>query len=222
MKRFLISLVTLLMVSTIFAQTPTLAPTVLGCTNPAPAVLGAPTVFFSSCKTPAFLPLSTLSVLASISKSTPVWAHSFSGYAATDKLVACPIGAVVSGATCTANGVDASALVAQSNVASFSIVPQVVATTGTLTWTTPFQNTDGTTLTDLVSFNIYQGTTKIGSTDYGTTNYPVSGLTVGTSYSFSVTAVNSTGLESDKATLTQTATGPKIPKPVTALTLTTP
>jgi hypothetical protein len=103
------------------AQTPQTVPTVLGCTNPAPAAAGKPTVFFPSCTTAAFLPTSTSSVVGSVSKTLPVWAHSFSGYAASALLVACPAGAIVSGAKCTVNGADASALVAQSQVAAFKV-----------------------------------------------------------------------------------------------------
>ena len=87
MKKILLALA-LLSSPVVFAQTPSTAPTVLGCTNPAPAAPGQSTVFISSCKTPAFLPTSTSSVLASVSKTSPVWAHSLSGYAATDKIIA--------------------------------------------------------------------------------------------------------------------------------------
>lgn len=104
-----------------YAQTASTAPTVLGCANPAPAVAGQPTVFISKCTTPAFLPVTTSSVVASASKTAPVWAHSFTGYTATTLIVACPKGAVVSGGSCTVNGVDASGLIAQSAVATFAV-----------------------------------------------------------------------------------------------------
>lgn len=105
------------------AQTPQTVPTVLGCTNPAPAAAGKPTVFFPSCTTAAFLPTSTSSVVGSVSKTLPVWAHSFSGYAATALLVACPAGAIVSGSNCTVNGSDGSALVPQNQVNAFKVTP---------------------------------------------------------------------------------------------------
>jgi hypothetical protein len=107
----------------IHAQTPITAPMVLGCSNPAPAAAGKPTVFFPKCLTPVFVPISSTSVIASVSKTSPSWAHSFSGYAASDKLVACPKGAMVSGIGCTANGADASALVAKNLVTDFALTP---------------------------------------------------------------------------------------------------
>ena len=106
------------------AQTPITSPQVLGCISPAPAVPPATTVWLSSgCKTPAYLPLSTTSVVASVSKTAPVWAHTLTGYPASALVVACPIGAIVSGSSCTSSGIDVSALVAQSSVATFSLPP---------------------------------------------------------------------------------------------------
>jgi hypothetical protein len=113
------------------AQTPVVltAPQVLGCSNPAPAVAPSGTVWFSSCKTAVFVPLNTTSLVASVSKTSPVWAHTYGGYlsvASTALLVACPINATVSsdGSTCKdSTGADASALVTATSVATFSITP---------------------------------------------------------------------------------------------------
>ena len=83
---------------------------------------------------------------------------------------------------------------------------QVVGTnaaTGTadVSWTPPTTNTDGSTLTDLVGYNIYYGTSpnalnqEVQVTTIGVSNYVISGLTSGTWY-FAVTAYTSTGTES--------------------------
>lgn len=106
------------------AQTPLTAPQVLSCTNPAPAVPPATTVWLpSGCKTPAYLPLNTTSVVASVSKTASVWAHTLTGYPASTLIVACPIGAIVSGSSCTSSGTDVSALVSQGSIATFSLPP---------------------------------------------------------------------------------------------------
>lgn len=125
---YLFSAIALLMFSAIGsfavkAQTPSATATVLGCSNPAPAIVGQSTVFFSKCTTPAFVPPTSTSLIASVSKTTPQWLHSFGSYKTTDMLVACPAGAVVSGGACTSAGKDVSGVVQQALVASFSIAP---------------------------------------------------------------------------------------------------
>ena len=117
-------LLTLLATAPAFSQTVLTTPQVLGCSNPAPAVPPAATVWLpSGCTTPAFMPLNTASVVASVSKTSPVWQHTLTGYSATTLIVACPSGATVLGASCTLNGADASALVAESAVASLAVTP---------------------------------------------------------------------------------------------------
>lgn len=226
MKRLLLA--ALLVASPLsFAQTTLTAPQVLGCSLPAPAVPPQTTVFFAACKTPVFVPLNSTSALASGSKTSPIWTHSFTGYKATDLLVACPAGATVSGATCTYNGADASALVAQNQIAAFTVVKAATTTSGELRWGAPALNTDGTPLTDLAGFNVYEGNspttmTKIGSTDQNTFFYDFNLLNVGSTYSFAVTAVNSAGTESDQLVLTQGVTIPKTPAAPTNATLVVP
>lgn len=179
------------------AQIPLTTPYVLGCTNPAPAAAGKPTVFISKCTTPAFLPSTTTSVIASVSKTAPVFSHTLSGYKGTDLIVACPIGAVVSGTNCTANGVDASALIPQSNAGSFKL-PTPVTAAWTVTWQAPTQYTDGTPIGagELTGYNVYltpsgSGQTKLVTTAAGVLTYKTQPLAPGT-YSISVSALAGT------------------------------
>lgn len=104
------------------AQTTLSAPYVAGCPAPLP-----PTWPASTCKY-QFYPLTdTTHAIASLSKATPVYQHTYAAYASTPAvlLVACPAGAVVSAdsKTCTSAGLDASALVAYSAVSKFAILP---------------------------------------------------------------------------------------------------
>lgn len=72
----------------------------------------------------------------------------------------------------------------------------------TLSWTPPTQNTDGTPLTDLAGYKIYQGTTSgtypvvYDVPNPGVVSYIVEGLADGTYY-FAATAYNTSGIESD-------------------------
>ncbi|MBN1240075.1 MAG: putative Ig domain-containing protein, partial [Gammaproteobacteria bacterium] len=92
---------------------------------------------------------------------------------------------------------------ATAELAPFSIDVEAVAMgTATLSWTAPTQRTDGSALTDLTGYRVYSSTDPddLGSpTDIdnaGITTYVVENLTSGTWY-FAVTAVDSSGLESD-------------------------
>jgi hypothetical protein len=61
--------------------------------------------------------------IASVSKTAPVYAHSYSGYGAADLIVACPKGANVTGGKCLdATGKDVSALIPKAQVAAFVLV----------------------------------------------------------------------------------------------------
>lgn len=91
---------------------------------------------------------------------------------------------------------------ADSSLAAFSI--QVVATaTGSaiLSWTPPTQNTDGSPLTNLAGYKIHWGTSQgtytnsVTVSNPGLASYVVDQLTPATWY-FTVTAVNSAGMES--------------------------
>lgn len=70
----------------------------------------------------------------------------------------------------------------------------------TLTWSPPSTYADGTPLTDLAGFKVYYGTApgvyqsiNVGATD----SYEVTGLAVGQTYYFTVTAYDASGSESN-------------------------
>ena len=79
---------------------------------------------------------------------------------------------------------------------------QVSFGSATLSWTPPTLNTDGSPLTDLASYKIYYGNesgnyhTSIQINNNGMTVYVVEYLTSNTYY-FVMTAINSSGVESD-------------------------
>ena len=92
---------------------------------------------------------------------------------------------------------------ATTNLAAFAI--QVVGTatgSATLTWQPPTGNTDGSPLSDLAGYRVYWGTTQsnysssTALSNPGLTSYVIEQLTPATWY-FVVTAVNSTGVESN-------------------------
>lgn len=78
----------------------------------------------------------------------------------------------------------------------------------TLQWTPPTANSDGSTLVDLTGYKIYQSQTNSEASlqlvatlsTPGLASYMVEGLSAGTYY-FSVTAYNSSNLESDYSNL---------------------
>ena len=78
-------------------------------------------------KTPVFsVTTNTANAAASVSKTAPVWQHTFAGYAATDLVVVCPVGAIVStdATKCTTTaGADASVLIAASAVNAAAVPP---------------------------------------------------------------------------------------------------
>lgn len=85
-----------------------------------------------------------------------------------------------------------------------------------LAWTAPTQNTDGSALTDLAGYNIYQGTTvgnlvKVGSIALPAASYTTPSLPPGTYY-FTVTAVNAKGTESAQSPVVSTVLAPPPPK----------
>ncbi len=92
---------------------------------------------------------------------------------------------------------------ASASLAAFSIAVSAASTgTASLSWMAPTQNTDGSALTDLAGYTIYFGTSSssltstISVNSAGTTSYTVSGLTVGTTYYFAISAVNTSGVDS--------------------------
>lgn len=72
----------------------------------------------------------------------------------------------------------------------------------TLSWTAPAQNNDGTTPVDLAGFKVHYGTSTgnythtINIARPAATSYTVTGLPLGATYYFVVTAYNSAGAES--------------------------
>lgn len=99
-----------------------------------------------------------------------------------------------------------------------------------LTWTPPTTNTNGTPLTNLAGFRVYWGTApslfpnSVSLANPGLTAYDVSGLTIGQTYFFVVTALASTGAESafsNTASKVVEAALPN-PDPPTGLITTTP
>lgn len=97
---------------------------------------------------------------------------------------------------------------ASASLAAFAIaVTSTTSGTGsaTLSWVTPTQNTDGSSLTDLSGYRIYYGNsagnlTSSVSVSASATSYTVSGLTNGTIYYFAMTSLNASGLESERST----------------------
>ncbi|SMC29419.1 YD repeat-containing protein, partial [Clostridium acidisoli DSM 12555] len=84
--------------------------------------------------------------------------------------------------------------------APINLISSSVTNTGlTLSWT---DSTDKVTITE---YDIYSGTTKIGTTT-GATTFDVTGLTPNTSYSFTVTAKDASGNESAPSTATEVTT----------------
>jgi hypothetical protein len=79
----------------------------------------------------------------------------------------------------------------------------------TIAWTPPTENTNGSTLTNLAGYHIYYGTTEsdltkvVDITNPGLASYVLSDLTSGTWY-FSLTSVNSAGVESVRSPVIST------------------
>jgi hypothetical protein len=88
---------------------------------------------------------------------------------------------------------------------AFSIQVDAVALgSATLAWSPPTQNADGSALTDLAGYTIYYGTAptvlnqSVPITNPGITSYVIESLVPNTWY-FSITAVNSAGVESNRS-----------------------
>ena len=92
-----------------------------------------------------------------------------------------------------------------SSTAPFSITVNQTATgSATLSWTAPTQNVDGSPLSDLAGYNIYYGLSEgqydnvVSVDNPGLTTFVVENLAPNT-YFFVATAVNSSGVESDRS-----------------------
>ena len=103
----------------------------------------------------------------------------------------------------------------QAALTSFSITvnsggAQLPPGNVTISWTPPTENTNGTALTNLAGYHIYYGTSqaslnqKVNITNAGLASYVVSNLTAGKWY-FTLTAVNSLGVESPRSAILTTS-----------------
>jgi hypothetical protein len=93
---------------------------------------------------------------------------------------------------------------------TYTVTCTWTSTTATLSWVAPTENTDGSALTNLSSYNVYEGPasppgTIIASVPAGTTTYSATNLSAGTNY-FAVTAVNSAQQESALSDIVSKAT----------------
>jgi hypothetical protein len=88
----------------------------------------------------------------------------------------------------------------------------------TLEWDAPTTNTDGTTLTDVAGYTLYYSTIS-GSYDHkidvgNVTTYKITNLVEGINYYFVVTALDTSGNESESSNqLITTADSPPVPEP---------
>jgi hypothetical protein len=106
--------------------------------------------------------------------------------------------------------------------------PVIIGSTATLSWTAPTANTDGTPLTDLVSYNLLMGTSattlsKVANIPAPATSYAFKGLVPGT-YWFAVQAVSASegaSANSTEPSLTvNKVTAPSVPNSPTSVTVT--
>jgi hypothetical protein len=73
--------------------------------------------------------------------------------------------------------------------------PAITSWTATLTWTPPTQNTDGSALTDLAGFKVYDGGTSIATVGASVQTYFLEAIAEG-EHNYSLTAFNAAGTES--------------------------
>jgi hypothetical protein len=91
-----------------------------------------------------------------------------------------------------------------ASLAATITVAAAATGSATLTWTPPTTRSDGTALSNLASYRVYYGTqsasltTRIDLNNPGLSSYVVTNLASGTWF-FAVTAVDSTGSESDRS-----------------------
>jgi hypothetical protein len=108
----------------------------------------------------------------------------------------------------------------------FLLVACAYAGDATLNWTAPTQNTDGSPLMDLDHYKIYYGTSTTSLTQLvdlitkSLLTYKVTNLAPGTWF-FSMTAINTAGIESDKSNVVSKVILPTKPNSPTDLTVTT-
>lgn len=103
----------------------------------------------------------------------------------------------------------------------FLITITAHAAGASLTWTAPTLNTDGTSISGSLTYNIYRGTsvttlTKLASSS--TLSYTDATAPIGTNY-YAVTAVNSAGSESAKSAIVSKVIAAPVPAAPTGLTV---
>ena len=92
---------------------------------------------------------------------------------------------------------------------AFTITVQPRTGSALLNWTAPSQNTDGSSLTDLIGYVIYYGTSANSNeltdsmtvSDSSATTATIEGLTPGTTYYFAIASVSAIGGEGNKSDL---------------------
>ena len=135
-------------------------------------------------------------------QNRPAWATFNSG---TGRLTGTPNAADVGQFSNVRIGVSDGQMAAQLNAFSIA-VNQIALGSVTLSWNPPTTNDDGTTITDLAGYRIYYGRTAnsldttVSLNNAGTTRYVIENLSQATWY-FSMTSVNSTGIESARSTV---------------------
>jgi hypothetical protein len=182
-----------------------IAVTATAAANRAPTITGSPTKSINAGTSYSFKPTATDAdgnTLAFSISNKPAWASFNTG---TGQLTGIPTAAQVgtySGITVTVSDGKASA-----SLAAFAItVTQTSNGSVTLSWIPPTQNTDGSALTNLSGYRIYYGmsasalTQTIAVNTVGLTTYVIENLSPATYY-FALTAVTSSGIESNRSTV---------------------
>jgi hypothetical protein len=182
------------------ASLPAFTITVNAAPNRPPTISGTPTTSVLQGVAYSFQPTATDpdgNTLTFSIANRPAWA-SFD--TATGRLTGTPSAANVG--TTTGIVISVSDGAASVSLPAFNIAVQAVATgSATLSWLPPTTNTDGSALTNLAGYKVYWGTSQGNYTNSvtvmnpGLATYVVGNLTPNTYY-FTVTALNSAGVES--------------------------
>lgn len=170
-----------------------------GSSNAAPTITGSPATAASPGQAYSFTPKASDPEGARLTFSItgkPSWA-TFD--AATGKLSG--TAAAGSYASISISVTDGTNTVSLGAFAINVSTSAVTTSSATVSWTPPTQRDDGTSLGNLAGYKIYYGTDPsdlssiVAVNSAGVTSFTVDGLTKGTYY-FTITALDSTGLES--------------------------